>query len=568
MSDLSDYKGLGYMLNRDISKKILDLLYDYMSIKSETGTALEREAEKFLINHLSKIPYFKSNHHLYGSYKIKDDPLSRAVTWALVKGTGPDTVILMHHNDVVDVLDYKSLSTYAYSPDELKEQLMKIKNELHQQARADLMSGDYIFGRGSADMKSGGAIQLTLLEEYTQINDLQGNILLISVPDEENTSAGMRGAIELLEELSNDHTLTYKALINSEPHQRKDEAVGIISEGSVGKIMPLIYVRGSLAHVGKIFEGFNPVPLLSRIVVDSDINLDLTDICDGESAPPPTWIYLKDSKKHYDVSMPLSITGYLSILTLQSEPRDIVNRVIRLCEDSFDSHIKVLNEKYIDYKLSLNEQVENLPWQTRVVTFDQLYSEANRDYGDEFIESYNRYYNTIEKKIADSCIDMMAGTNDLIEFTFNYIKDLSPRIVVAIAPPFYPSVSNSSMDLDEDIGNLSTTIDRFALENFGQHYIKENYFTGISDLSYTSIKNYRDVESSIVDNMPLYGRVYSIPLEIIERLSMPGFNIGPWGKDFHKLTERVLKEDVCKRTPSILDYAVGLILGWHHKEDN
>ena len=33
-------------------------------------------------------------------------------------------------------------------------------------------------------------------------------------------------------------------------------------------------------------------------------------------------------------------------------------------------------------------------------------------------------------------------------------------------------------------------------------------------------------------------------------------NIGPWGKDFHKLTERVYKEDLYERTPEILDFAV------------
>ena len=31
---------------------------------------------------------------------------------------------------------------------------------------------------------------------------------------------------------------------------------------------------------------------------------------------------------------------------------------------------------------------------------------------------------------------------------------------------------------------------------------------------------------------------------------MAGINIGPWGKDFHKLTERVYKEDLYERTPA------------------
>ena len=42
---------------------------------------------------------------------------------------------------------------------------------------------------------------------------------------------------------------------------------------------------------------------------------------------------------------------------------------------------------------------------------------------------------------------------------------------------------------------------------------------------------------------------------------MAGINIGPWGKDFHKLTERVYKEDLYVRTPKILDHAVKILLG-------
>ena len=61
--------------------------------------------------------------------------------------------------------------------------------------------------------------------------------------------------------------------------------------------------------------------------------------------------------------------------------------------------------------------------------------------------------------------------------------------------------------------------------------------------------------------MPLYGDFYHIPVEAIEKISMPGINIGPWGKDFHKLTERVCREDLYERTPAIINRAVSILLG-------
>lgn len=59
---------------------------------------------------------------------------------------------------------------------------------------------------------------------------------------------------------------------------------------------------------------------------------------------------------------------------------------------------------------------------------------------------------------------------------------------------------------------------------------------------------------------PLFGGVYDVPLEGIEAISMPVMNIGPWGKDFHKMTERVLIEDELVRTPAILHKAICEVL--------
>ena len=79
-------------------------------------------------------------------------------------------------------------------------------------------------------------------------------------------------------------------------------------------------------------------------------------------------------------------------------------------------------------------------------------------------------------------------------------------------------------------------------------------------MSYSSIKNGKDIADSLEKMMPFFGDIYSLPLEDIEAVSMPCVNIGPWGKDFHKLTERVLKEDLYYRTPDILNYAIKRIL--------
>lgn len=161
-------------------------------------------------------------------------------------------------------------------------------------------------------MKGGGSIQLSLLKRYSKLKDFNGNVIVIAVPDEENLSAGMRAGVKLLAELKEKYGFNYRLMINSEPHQRKNFSEGVFSEGSVGKIMPFVYVRGYLSHIGKVFEGLNPLNLMSEIVRRTELNMDFSDVVGGESAPPPTWLYLKDSKKQYDVSMPLSASWAVS----------------------------------------------------------------------------------------------------------------------------------------------------------------------------------------------------------------------------------------------------------------
>ena len=52
----------------------------------------------------------------------------------------------------------------------------------------------------------------------------------------------------------------------------------------------------------------------------------------------------------------------------------------------------------------------------------------------------------------------------------------------------YPNVSNRFITgLAPQTCSLDVELDRFTREQFGQHYVSEEFYTGISDLSYTSL---------------------------------------------------------------------------------
>ncbi|MDD6042586.1 MAG: M20/M25/M40 family metallo-hydrolase [Eubacteriaceae bacterium] len=546
----------------NIARQIKETLYSYVEAQSISNSYSEKSAEKFFLDYFGKQEYFQNHPEFYGAYPIVGDPFGRAAVWAMRKGSTEDTVVLIHHNDVVTVEDFKLLKDWAFSPDELEEKLFEIKDTLADEAREDLESGTYLFGRGVCDMKGGGAIQMVLLSEYCKMDDFKGNVIVLGVPDEENLSAGMRAGVTLLKELKEKYGLKYRLMINSEPHQRKTKEDGVFSFGSIGKIMPYVYVRGCLAHAGKVFEGLNPTNVMCEIVRRTEVNMELSDVVGSEAAPPPTWLYLRENKLSYDVSMPLTINGCLSVLTLNQSPAGLMDKLRKICNDAFESVICDMNRNYADFLEKTHQPVRRLPWEAKVVDFGELYREAEGNHGQIFTEAYNRKMEQLKEDLQTKDASLIMANFELVDFVYDYIDDLSPRVVIGLMPPYYPNVANvlAADEYDDVINNMYGWLTDYTKEKYNQNYIQENYYTGISDLSYSSIKNGKDIADSLEKMMPFFGDIYSLPLEDIEAVSMPCVNIGPWGKDFHKLTERVLKEDLYYRTPDILNYAIKRIL--------
>lgn len=546
----------------ELKSDIRDFLYSYIKVESYSDSSNEKKVEDFFLSEMSKSDYFKANPEHYGLYKIPNDYLDRCVCYAMVKGKGDDAIVLVHHYDVVPIEDFKNLKELAFSPDELRESLLKVLDSMQDDVQKDLIDETFMFGRGCADMKGGGSIQYCLLKQYGKLDDFKGNVIVIGVPDEENLSAGMRGAIGLLCDLKEKYNLNYKFMINSEPHQRKDFSKGVFSCGSIGKLMPFFYVRGFLAHCGKSFEGLNPVNVLSEIVRRTEANMSLSDATMGECAPGATWLYMKDSKVTYDVSMPLSACGCLSVLTLTQTPEELLSKVKTICIESFEKVIADMNASYKVFLENTCQPYKKLPWKAKAVTFSQLFEEAKAAYGKTFTDKYDSLADSLGKSMQAGELSIIECNFKLVELIFDYVPDNLPCIVYGLIPPYYPSVSNIAYEeKDEKVRSLFDNLNAFSQSEFSLPYTKEYFYTGISDLSYIQIKDPASVRNAIESSMPLFGKIYDVPFEKIHEISMPCINIGPWGKDFHKMTERVNTEDLYIRTPKILDHAIKEILG-------
>lgn len=543
----------------DSEKKIKDTLEELISVRSDTGTSLEKDVEKYLYDWLHKLDYFKRNTNNLGSYPLKNDSLERTVVWGLVKGVGRKTVILLNHHDVVDAYDYQNLKTYAYHPALLRDMLKNV--ELTKDVEEDLISGEWIFARGAADMKAGIAIQLSLVEEFSKQQNFNGNILFISVADEESLSLGMRSSAELLEKIKNKFDLEYTILIDSEPHQKTENNEGVFYTGSVGKLMPVVYVRGKKTHIGDIFQGFNPLFLLSQIASKTELNSDFSDVVDSEVSPPPSWNYFRDGKKCYDASIPDSACGYFSVLTLKRTPKIILEQLLEISKQTFEDVICQMNKNYSNYLNKKNEAEHKLHWKTNVKTFSQIYNDALEQSGDKFLLDYRLTIEKLKTDIKNNIISMPESNIALIGKTLEYITDKTPMVVIAFSPPYYPHISiNDFKELDSNVSDIGNAVVRIAREVCFETYSKRNYFMGISDMSYAALNESENVIPHIEFNMPLWKNMYDIPFETIKQLAIPTINIGPYGKDLHKFTERVFTIDVIRQTPRLIAGVIEYVL--------
>lgn len=550
------------MLDKEsLRNTIEENILAYVGTRTDTNSECENNIRTFFDKWFEKVQYFKENPDHYGYYDIPEDYLNRVVPWCLLKGQGNDTIVFIHHYDVVETTDYGTLESLSLKPHELVEAFKEGKMELPKQALEDLNSDEWIFGRGSCDMKGGGSIQLSLLEEYSKNEDFNGNIVLIAVPDEENLSAGMRGAICLLKELSDKYNLDYKLLLNSEPHERGSDLKPTIYDGSIGKIMPVVYVRGKLTHVGQIYQGFNPINLLSEIIRRTELNPNFIERVGNTTNPPPTWLYHKDRKTVYDVSLPLASTGYMSILPLKRSPKSIMDELKEICNEAFHKVIDDMNESYKSYTEIAEINYEELPWEANVKFYSELYDEALRDSGDEFKEAYDILMDDIKEKFNSNRITTIEAANAIIEKTFEYLKGKSPCVVLALTPPYYPSTHNSMLEEKaEEINGIVDEVKQYAEDNFNEEYTVQDYYTGISDLSYGMYVSDEGDMDYISENMLMWKDIYYIPLETIKEISMPVLSVGPFGRDLHKYTERVYKEDLFYKTPGLIDLIVRKLL--------
>lgn len=549
------------MEKKTIYKDVQGLAILLSKASSVTDSAGEKAFPTFLHSVLAKIPYFKANPEDIWLQRIEGDPKERSNLFALVRGSGPDCVVLTGHYDVVHTSMYGSLEPWAFDPETLQRKILETlgevsaKDEGLYKLRADLESGEFLPGRGLLDMKSGLAAGISVLAGFSLPRERKGNLLFLAVADEEGSSRGMKAAAPALAPYLEERGLRASAVINLDASVDQDagEQGRAVFVGSVGKALPFAYFVGRCTHAGAPYDGINPVLMASEFASEVESNPDALQerqAAPGEEAPPPTVLYFRESRQSYDVTTPQAVFCALNVLSHTRNPEDIIEGMGKIADTAMKRSISTLRERASTLSRRLSWQFNIPASQPAVVGFDEFVRMAERT-SPGMLESARSF------AAAQFPDDKVQQTLSVLQSLLPFSGLEGPAVVLGFAPPYYARADFDRETHSSFLQMLRAELSRFSRE-IGKSVRVRPYFPGISDMSFLSPSDSAQ-QRAFVRNLTPVADISSSE-SARTRVGCPVINLGPWGREYHQLGERVHRHYSFEEMPLLLSRLVAAIL--------
>ena len=537
------------------------LTVDLIKIPSINGTIGELEIAQFIYDYFARNPYFQKHPEYLNLVPLDGDRLGRANVFALVKGEkGPSNkaVILHGHIDTVGVSDFGILEPYAFDPYELEKKLLEM--DLPEEVRQDLLSGEWLFGRGACDMKAGVAAHMCVMDDLIKnVHSWSGNVLYMANPIEENQHTGVMDALRFLRKLKEEDGLDFVAAINNDytsPLYPGDPK-RYMYLGAVGKLLPCFYITGKETHVGQSFEGFDPSLLAAELVRRIDLNVALCDEAEGEVTGPPTVLKMQDLKTHYTVQTPGAAFVYANYFTHDIPVDRVVEQLKEVSRQAADAVTAYLDEQYRAYCERTSTIYRPLGWKVRVMSYSELYEEVERVVGPGLKERLRELADELLRGGTDYRVVCMR----VVEEVKKLHPDKTPTVVVFFAPPYCPhNFLRGKTPRERAVFGAVTRVASEYTEETGEEMEVKRFFPCLSDSSYLMMDDSDESVNALIGNFPQWEQVYPVPIQEIRRANIPALNFGTYGKDCHKWTERVYKPFTFEALPKITLRALELLL--------
>ncbi|MCM3711150.1 M20/M25/M40 family metallo-hydrolase [Sporosarcina luteola] len=547
--------------------EILSITKKLVGIKSIVNTDGEKDIAKFIYDFLATHPYFTANRSQLVIEQTTKDDRERYNILAFVKGTKGEsdrTVVLMGHLDTVGVDDFGKQRDLAFSPDEWMDFLQN--ENIPEQAKKQLESGDWLFGRGVLDMKSGLASNMYLLTYYAEHPELlDGNLVFIAECDEEDSSHGILSALQTLKNWKKEHAFEYVAAINSDfvaPAFEGDEN-RYVYKGTVGKLLPSFFITGEETHVGSAFDGLDPNFIAAELTKQINYNPDLSDTALEETTMPPVSLKQTDLKPSYTVQTALSAYVYYNFFVHSWSPEKVLDLLKEQATIAFTNALTSFEERYLTYCRMSGQPTRTIPWKPRVFTYSEMQEMLLNAHGDKYDNHMKEFK---EELMQDDTLDTRMFAARVVEESWKFMPDKSPAIII-----FYSSLYSPRVALAGDTEDEQRLLD--ALDNainavqpdYDHPIIAKNFFPHISDMSFIAMSDDMDDIGYMVENTPSWGKKLHVAYEDVHELNIPVINIGPYGIDGHKQLERMEMTYSLEIVPNLTNHVIQEVLTNTHE---
>lgn len=546
----------------DCKEDVLLLTKQLVNIESIVNTNGEKEIAQVLYTMISTFPYFTVNPTFIKMAQTIDDEQERYNVTAFVKGTkgtSNKTVILMGHLDTVGIDDFNQHKEYACDPEQLMAELRKESQP--KEIAEHLDSDDWLFARGVLDMKSGVASHLYLLKYYSEHpEELDGNLLFIAECDEEDGSHGILSALKDLKEWKTEHNFEYIAAINSDfvSPRFEGDTNRYIYKGTIGKLLPSFFITGAETHVGSCFEGLDPNFIAAELTRQIDYNPELCNESNGEITVPPVSLKQTDLKPSYTVQTALSAYVYYNFFIYSWSPKDVLDKLRAQANIAFNNALTLYKDRYHTYCKISDEPVQDIPWTSKVMTYEQMNQMLIADNGAAYTDHMNSFH---EQLLLDKSLDTRMYAARVVEEAWKWMKDKSPAIIL-----FYSSLYSPRIEIkgeNEVEKNLIEALE-YAVEKIQPKYpqpiVTRNFFPYISDMSFVALSDDEDGIHAVSNNNPGWGTKHFVNYQDIRDINVPVINIGPYGFDAHKKFERMEMTYSLEMVPNITNEVINRLL--------
>lgn len=521
-----------------LSEQVEIITASLVETLSINGTAGEVEIAEKVEQILRSFPYFQEHSEFVWTQPLPGDHLGRKNVFARIKGKGNSkrTVVFHSHIDTVGIDDFGKQIDIANNPAELLRFFSQWDG--NPEVKEHALSGDWMFGRGALDMKSGVAVHLANLLYFSQHPEaIEGEIIFMANPVEENQHTGVIAAVDELLRLREEEGLCYVVAINNDyiaplypgdPHK-------YIYTGAVGKLLPCFYVYGRETHVGQTLGGLDPTLVTAELNRRINNNMALTEQVEGEMIVPPSALYHRDTKDFYNVQTAVTSYLYFNYMVLEDSPQDIIHKLKEVALEAAawtrDTYIK----QYTQFA-RINRFPDEMPsWEMDVYTYEEFCA-----------------------KLAGQGIDVKQVTAQVVadhpgmelrQLCFKIVDTLraldrtgKPCIIIFYAPPYCPHnyLKGDSQRDREVLAVIEDVTAKFEREK-GESFAVKRFFPYLSDSSYLSLHDTDEEVAALIDNFPEWERIYPVPVKRIRQLNIPAINVGVYGLDAHRWTERVYK---------------------------